>query len=391
MNDKHAIWALAVAETLVWAGLFYSFPALFIRWEAEFGWSKPELTGALTLALLASAATSPLFGALIDRGRGPAVLTFSAIAGGAAMILLAFVETLWQFYLTWVIVGVAMGGCLYEPTFAFITRARGENATRAITIVSLVAGFAGTLAFPLGHTVSEFAGWRAAAVTFGLLVLVFAAPLIAFAARRFEPDDLRLDHAQSTGGKTHDFLRKPAFWLLAFGFMLLIVNHGVILNHLLPLLAERGISADAAVLTASMIGPMQVAGRIAMMVAQRFVSMTSIMLACFAGMAVATLLLIGAGAAPALLAGFVILQGASHGVMSIVRPAITRQVLGQANFGAISGAMAVPYISGSALAPFIGSLIWLFGGYDLVLPFIFLCAVAGGIAAGIATRRRARP
>jgi hypothetical protein len=78
-----AVWQLAIAQTIVWAGLFYSFPALILRWETEFGWSKTELTGAVTLAIGLSAVFSPLAGRLIDRGLGARVL-----AGGALAALL---------------------------------------------------------------------------------------------------------------------------------------------------------------------------------------------------------------------------------------------------------------------------------------------------------------
>ncbi|WP_099864176.1 MFS transporter [Pararhizobium haloflavum] len=386
-NPTRVIWMIAIAETLVWSGLFYSFPALIVWWERDFGWSKPELTGALTLAIVTSALVSPLTGRLIDRGRGPLVLTVGAAFGGLTMLLLAVVDTHLTFYLAWIALGAAMGCCLYEPCFAFLTRARGERAVQAITLVSLVAGFAGTLSFPLGHVVAQASGWRMAALVYGGLILLVAVPLMWFATRRIERDVVIEPQASTSlpSGRS-SVLTRPAFWLLAIGFTLLVMNHGVILNHLLPLLHERGIAPDTAVLAAAMIGPMQVAGRVAMMLAQRHVSMRAIMLACFVGVCAATLLLMAAGLVPALLVGFVVLQGASYGVVSIVRPAMTRQVLGSVNFGAISGAMAVPYLLGVALAPTLGSLVWLVGGYGLVLAVIFVAAVIGGVLGWMATR-----
>lgn len=389
ISRNRPIWFIAIAETLVWCGMYYAFPALFVEWEAAFGWTKPELTGAITVSLLASALTAPVVGRLIDDGRGPAVLTASAAAGGLLMIALSLISELWQFYLVWIGLGIAMGGALYEPCFSFLTWARGREAVRAITTVSLFAGFAGTLSFPLGHFMSEIGGWRLASIVYGGSMLLLAAPLMWIATRALKKDrpPAPSPAPDETVPARNAHLRKPAFWLLAIGFTLLILNHGVILNHILPLLSERGFSDTTAVLTASMIGPMQVAGRIAMMLAQRRVSITAIMLACFAGIATATVLLIGSAAIPVLLVGFVVLQGASHGVTSIVRPAITREVMGERNFGAIAGAMAVPYLIGVALAPFLGSLIWLVGGYDLVLPVILASALAGGVACFAATRQ----
>jgi MFS family permease len=385
--DRTAIWLIAIAETIVWAAMYYGFPALFIRWEAAFGWSKPEITIAVTGALVASALASPVFGRLIDAGRGPQVMTGSALLGGLMLVVLAAVETLPQFYIVWALIGVAMGGCLYEPCFAFLTRARGSEAKGAITLVTLVAGFAGTLSFPLGHAVADAFGWRAAVSTYGALVLFVAVPLFFISARHFERTRVARSIAGENRSKgTRNFLGEPKFWLLALGFTFIVINHGVILNHLLPLLAERGLATETAVLAAAMIGPMQVMGRIMMMLAQRHVATATIMLTCFAGICAATLFLIGAAGQPALIAGFVILQGASFGVLSIVKPAITRDVMGEVNFGTISGAMAVPYLLGVAFAPFIGALIWLQGGYDLVLPVILLSALLGALLAWLATR-----
>lgn len=387
--DRTAIWLIAVAETIVWASMYYSFPALFTRWELAFGWSKPEITIAVTGALVASALSSPFFGRLIDSGRGPHVITGSAVLGGIMLVALAWAETLFQFYIVWALIGVAMGGCLYEPCFAFLTRTRGVGARGAITLVTLVAGFAGTLSFPLGHAVAEAFGWRAAVSTYGALVLIIAVPLFFISARHFEQTRVAsLKTADHSPSAPRSFLSQPKFWLLALGFTFIVINHGVILNHLLPLLAERGLATETAVLAAAMIGPMQVMGRIMMMLAQRHVATATIMLTCFAGICIATLFLIGAAAQPALIAGFVILQGASFGVLSIVKPAITRDVMGETNFGTISGAMAVPYLLGVAFAPFIGSLIWLQGGYDLVLPVILGCAALGALLVWMATRFR---
>ena len=94
-------------------------------------------------------------------------------------------------------------------------------------------------------------------------------------------------------------------------------------------------------------------------------------------MGIAILLLFGTSTTPTLLVGFIILFGAAHGVVSIVRPVIAREVLGGNNFGAKFGAMALLYLVGSASAPFVGSLIWGIGGYDLVLPVLILLAALG--------------
>ena len=174
---QRSIWYLAIAETLVWAGMFYSFPALILRWEMDLGWSKAELSGTFTMALIVSALAAPLAGYLIDRGFGRTVLIGSALVGGLTVAALGVIEQYWLFLSAWLLLGLAMAGCLYEPCFAFVTHTRGSEAKRSIMLITLVAGFAGTVAFPTANIVAEFAGWRGSTNTFAALILFVAVPL----------------------------------------------------------------------------------------------------------------------------------------------------------------------------------------------------------------------
>src|SRR3546814_8640021 len=134
----------SIAQTIVWAGLFYSFPALILRWETDFGWAKAELTGAVTLSIALSAVLSPLAGRLIDCGLGPQVLAGGALAGGLCIGLVGLVQSLWQFYALWCLLGVAIAFCLYDACFAVVVRAVGSYARRPITLITLAAGPAET-------------------------------------------------------------------------------------------------------------------------------------------------------------------------------------------------------------------------------------------------------
>ena len=138
-----------------------------------------------------------------------------------------------------------------------------------------------------------------------------------------------------------------------------------------------------------MIGPIKVLGRVVMMSVERFISNFITMCYCFLAVALACILLIGAGALPILLVGFVFLQGTGYGLASIMRPVVTREIMGEAHFGSISGAMALPYLACFAAAPFLGSLFWEIGGYDFALEVVigtsiigFLCYLRAAFRAG---------
>lgn len=396
MSERRAILYLALGETIVWAGLYYLFPALLPRWEEMEGWPKTTLTAAFAGAVIMSAVFSPVAGRLIDRGYGPQAIAGSAVLGALLIALLPLATSPWIFAALWLGIGVAMSACLYEPCFSLITRTRGDAARRGITLVTLVAGFAGTLSFPVNHAVAEVVGWAGATTVFALLIACVGAPLLWLGASALErrwQESADPAAANAASQREHQqparyVLRHPAFWLLALGFAFLAVNHGMVLNHLLPILHERGTHPDTAVLAASMIGPMQVAGRLAMMAAERHVSSRGITTACFLSVIVATLCLVGAAAVPVLLVAFVVLQGSGYGVTSIMKPVAIREILGDRDFGVVNGAMAVPYLLGFALAPFLGSLLWEIGGYEFALLVVAGFSTLGLCGYRLAARRR---
>jgi len=388
---RQIVWPLAIAETIIWAAMFYSFPALLLVWERDLGWSKTELSGALTLSLVAAAVLAPVVGRLIDHGFGRFVFTGCTFAGAVLLVLLSLITELWQFYLIWFGLGIAMAGCLYEACFAVLTRAMGARAKRAITVVTLIAGFAGTVSFPSAYVLVEYMGWRGAVVVFGVAVALVAVPLIWWGASIAEGRrESQLHPASRETGEALRVLRNPIFWLLAIAFAMIALEHGVLLTHLLPLLDERGIHAETAILAASMIGPMQVAGRLAMIAAERHVTILHIAAASYVAMGIAAVALLGAGAIPVLLVAFVLFQGSGYGVTSIVRPVVTAELLGRTNFGVISGMLALPFIFATAAAPTIAAFVWEAGGYDRVIMLAISAAAIGLVSILIAASLTSR-
>ncbi len=373
---------MAVGETIVWASFYYLFPAMLPTWERELGWSKAALSGALTVALLTSALLAPLAGRLIDHGSGRKVFAGGAAFGGVLLIALSQVTELWQFYLVWFGIGIAMAASLYEACFAVLTRYMGDSAKRAITLVTLFAGLAGTIAFPSAHALIGFFDWRIAVLVFAGVVLVVSVPTIwssSALAEQASPLD-----TPETSHRARDALavvRHLCFWMLCIVVMTMSLGHGMIITHMLPIFDGRHIHSEAAVLAASMIGPMQVSGRLAMMAAERYISVMAITLGSFAAIVVAAVALYFSATLPGLVAAFVILQGAGVGVSSIIRPVITAELLGRRNFGVISGLLAIPYMGGYAIAPTVAAALWAFGGYNFVIVLAGVMASLGMMAA----------
>ena len=152
------------------------------------------------------------------------------------------------------------------------------------------------------------------------------------------------------------------FWLLTAAFATSWLYLTMLVTLFIPLFTGLGASPAMAVAAASTVGPFQVCGRIVLMlIGTRVPALPSTRFA-FAMMVTAGLLLLAAGAEVRLIFGFAILQGASVGIMSILRPVLTAEVMGAEGFGAISGAMSIAPLLGTALAPILGAALYTAGG-----------------------------
>jgi len=388
---KRDVVPLALAQTIVWAAMYYSFPALLPDWERDLGWSKTELSLAFTASLVTTALLAPVAGRLVDRGAAKLIHPGGAIAGAVLLGLLSLVTELWQFYAVWVAMGVAMSVSLYEAAFAIITVTVGRRAREAITAVTLIAGFAGTVSFPSAHFLAGAFGWRGAVLAFGASIVIVAIPLMLWGLRLLEAHrEAPETHAagpDDAAGRAA-VTRRPAFWLLGFAFLTIGLSHGMLLAHMLPILADRGIGEGTAVFAASTIGPLQVFGRIVMLATEKRVNIFGVAMACYLGMAGGSLALLMAGAAPWLVAVFVLLHGAGYGTASIVRPVLTAELLGRRRFGVIAGLLAIPFMGGFAIGPTVAALAWEAGGYNLVIG-LAVGTMAAGLVAVVAAARAA--
>ena len=373
------IWCLAVAETLAWAGLLYLFPALLLRWEMDFEWGRAALSGGLTSALVIAAVTGVFVGRLIDRGHGRMLMTTSALAGAGLIAVLPVIDHLWQFYLIWSLVGVMMAGCLYEPCFAVVTRQFGSAAKQPIILITLVAGFAGTLCFPLATSIADAWGWRTSVWVFSLLVGGVAAPLFWFGVGSGASESAVRRPPVSVGfmEAARPVLARPIFWLLAIAFGALSLNHGMIISHALPLMESRGVSPGVAVLAASLFGVAQVIGRLCLLGFNPRISLVSVCGWAFVALCLASVSLAAASTALVFLFLFVGLQGGGVGVQTIAKPVVTAEVLGRTHFGTISALVSFAYILGWAFAPSVAGIVWALSGYTAVLKVTFGLGLLG--------------
>ena len=381
------IWALAVAETIVWAGTYYIFAALISHWEADLGWTKTELAIGFTSGLIISGLLAPVVGRLIDRGFGRQVLIGGAALGGCALLLMAQVEHQWQFVSVWVLIGVSAASCYYEPCFSYITHTRGLNAKGAITLVTLVAGFAGTLAYPTANVLAEMYSWHVATNFFAVLILSVAVPLFYWGTRSAKSRSAAQSQNPATASTNYSVnklavssaIRRSIFWLTTASFALIMLNHNSVLTYFLPIMDDRKLPLDVAVLAVSLIGPMQVIGRIAMVLTEQWMSVMATSCLSFSCLIISSLCLLLGGDNLVAIFSFVVFQGIGIGVFSILRPLVIAHLFGYQGFGAISGIVASVTQISMAFAPTLAAAIWLLDGSDTVVLSITIMAIVSTI------------
>jgi len=379
------VWLLGFGETIVWACIYYIFAALLLTWEQTIGFAKAELTLGFTVAILCAAVASPLNGRLIDRGYGRWTLGLGCLGGAAALALLATVSEPWQFVAVWALIGFAQGVSLYEPCFSVVTRALGAEARPAITRITLLAGLASTVCFLASAALLEALDWRETLLVFAFAAAVLAAPMLYLGAALLEgaaPETSAPAAPEANRAALHAAFRRPVFWILALAFPMMALNHGILINHIMPILADRGIGRDTAILVASTVGPMQVAGRIVLMLTERWVDTMAATAGAFFVVMLASLVLWSAQDSAPLVFLFAAMQGGAYGLTSILKPAITAALLGRVGFGAISGWLAFPYLIGGAFAPHLGAIVWGIGGYSLVILATAALAAGGALSMG---------
>ncbi len=373
------VYGLAVGQTLTYAGVYYAFPAILPDLLAETGWTATELAAGPTLGFLVMAALTPFSGRWVDRGWGGEMLTWMPLLAALGVAALGFAPSVGWWLAIWAVLGVAQATCLYETCFAFLTRRLGDGARLAITRVTLVAGFSGTLTFPLGDVLARQFGGQGALIGFALLILFGAVPVNFWAVRalrRMERAEAPRRHPPEPGALA-GALRRPAFWGISAIFGLIWLNHGVLLTFILMLFQDRGASAELATIAAACIGPSQVAGRAILLAFAARISNARASLWSLGAVLVAGVILWGAGWLPALIFVFALLQGAGAGLLSNLRPMLVADLLGRRGFGTISGAVAVTPILASAAAPSFGAALLHMGGPGMIYAACLVMAAAG--------------
>jgi len=255
-----------------------------------------------------------------------------------------------------ILVEVVSFAVLYDAAFAVLARHAPDNPRGAITKLTLIAGFASTLFWPLTGWLAEVAGWRGTYGLFAVLTLTVALPLQLWIAQRATPAPGTAANSAGLGAQTRfrvtDALARRAFWLVGIGFALSGMAISALGVHMVPILLARGLG-DMAYGVAMAMGPAQVLIRIVDATLWRRLHPVTVALIAAGALplAMAFLLVPGMGLAPAL--AFTMLLGIGGGLSSIVRGAVPIALFGTDGLGQRLGRLAALRSVLGASAPFL--------------------------------------
>ena len=177
------ITAFGSSLTVSWASSDY-IPAVLAEPMAEdLGLSPVWVFGAFSMAMVVSAMVGPWAGARIDGVGRRGILMLSNFVFAAELGLLALATSALVLFAGWAVIGLGMGIGLYEAGFARLAGIYGKDARGPITGITLIAGFAGTVGWPLSGLMLATWGWREACIGWALIHLVMALPLNAWLPR----------------------------------------------------------------------------------------------------------------------------------------------------------------------------------------------------------------
>ncbi|MER9437933.1 arsenite efflux MFS transporter ArsK [Mesorhizobium sp. M0618] len=353
---RKAIWALGLTQIIGYGTLYYSFSILAPAMAGEFELTEGWVFGALSASLFAGSLFAPTAGRWADRFGAGRIMTVGSVAAAVALALCAVAPDRVSFVVALLAMELASSFVLYSAAFVAIVQIGVPRPQRSITHLTLIAGFASTLFWPLTSALHAHLTWREvyllfAALNFGLCLPIHAW-LMRLSRRHAAVMPQERGSAPDEAGTRLDARRgRTAFLLMLAGFATEGFVLSAILIHMVPLTAALGLGT-AGLFVSTLFGPAQVASRLINMLFGGRLQQTQL--------AVIAASLITAGLCALLLTTpwlpgaflFVLLFGLGSGLTSIVGGTLPLELFGREGYGARLGWASAARQFTSAFAPF---------------------------------------
>ncbi|HTS52522.1 MAG TPA: MFS transporter [Burkholderiales bacterium] len=377
---------MGLTQIVAWASSVYLPAILADPIARDLGLSSATVFGAFSVSLIVMGLFGPMVGRTIDRSGGRAVLALSNLILASGLILLSCAWNSAMLFGAWCVLGIGMATGLYDAAFAALVRLHATAARQPIVGITLVAGFASTVGWPLTAFIAAHLGWRASCVMWAVLHLVLALPInlrcLPSASREpphsHSPEQLQPGHDREPLQHPKGFPRNQgrAFLLLALFAAATAFVTSAMSAHLPGLLLSAGTSAAAALTASALLGPAQVAARaLEFMAASRFhlhPLLTARIATALHPIGGAVLWMFGG--LPSAASSFAVLHGAGNGMITVAKGTLPLAIFGARGYGLRQGLLSVLARAMQAAAPFaFGVVIETFGAHVAI-------ALSGGVS-----------
>ena len=346
---------LGCAQTLAWASSYYLLAILAEPMARELELSMSTVFAGFSLALVVSSFLGQKAGAFIDGYGGKTVLTCTNVVFAAALALLALAQGPVVMFLAWALMGMAMAAGLYDGAFATLVKLYGTGSRSAITGITLLAGFASTVGWPITAWIEGRFGWREACLFWAFAHLAVGIPLNISLPRHQKKKDAKAFATRST---PEDMSTDPGArittLLLAAVFALTWFVTTAMAAHLPRLLQIYGYDAGAALVMASLVGPAQVVARLFEFGFMRTAHPMILARLASAAHPAGALLMMALGGPAGVV--FALLHGAGNGVLTIAKGTLPLVIFGPDSYGARLGLLMAPARITQAFAPYLFGL-----------------------------------
>jgi MFS family permease len=347
--------ALGVTQIIGYGSLYYAFAILVPSIATEFGTSQATLYAIFSAGLLVGGLIAPRVGILMDLHGGPRVMAVGSLLAGLLLAATAFAPSLWAYAGLVILTEIVSVAVLYDAAFATLATLGKARARRAITHLTLIAGFASTLFWPLTGWLVEAIGWRQSYGVFAVLHLAVALPLHLWIAR--QP---AIANEGAAASATVQFFgpaltgreAQLAYAAIAISFAMSGMAISAISVQLVPVLQGLDLGA-ASYAIAMLMGPGQVMIRLTDALFWRDLHPLTVATISALALALSIVALLIPSNALALGAVFALLFGVGQGLASIVRGTVPLVLFGSTGFGARLGRLTAVRTVLGAGAPFL--------------------------------------
>ena len=362
-----AIVLIGIAQILVWGSSFFILAVIARPIMEETGWNREWVYGALSMSICLSGLLLPAIGTLVARNKGRMLLCASGVVAAAGVAMMASTHSITFFFLSWIILGIAMALGLYDTLYAALGNCYGKNAKSAITTITLISGFCTSVMWPLLAIGTVHLGWRNTCYVLAAVLLIAIIPIYRFAL----PIGDAVPAAKKNKTASTISVDRKTYHLMSTIFMIAAAIMTALSVQLIDILQSRGLGIAAAISISALLGPSQVASR----VFDIFLNFKNPIFTLIISVVLVLLGLVLLIFFPGIAAISVMVYGAGNGLRSIVRGTLPLYILKEEEFAIVMGKIARPSLIAQGMTPFISGFIYERFGANVVLSVMAVLAL----------------